>query len=104
MASNPFSTFALNPLPLGNRGPKNLSEFIQRVNAERGGFRNITEDGLREEAEAERNGVVESKEVDMISGKSEDEESADQIGPEEFGAAVNEVYQQAEYVLRGLCM
>lgn len=92
------SSFALGPLPLGERRPQNLSDFIQRVNSERGGFRNITEDSLREEAEVEANGVVESKEVDVLDGKAQDDDSADQPGPEEFQTAISEVYQQAEYV------
>lgn len=97
MALNPSSSFALGPLPVGDRRPKNLSEFIQRVNAERGGFRNVTEDKMREELEAEADGVVESKEADAMMIDSDDGQNADKIGPEEFSKALEEVYQQVGY-------
>ncbi|PSR90726.1 subunit 17 of mediator complex-domain-containing protein [Coniella lustricola] len=90
------SSFALGPLALGDRRPQNLSDFIQRVNAERGGFRNITEESLREEAEADANGVLDSKEVDMLDDKAQDIGSGHQPSPEEFQTAISKVYQQAE--------
>lgn len=89
------ASFALRPLPVGDRRPQNLSEFIQRVNAERGGFRNVTEERIREEVETGANGVVESKEFDLMKDAADDDEHADKVGPEEFTKALEEVYLQA---------
>lgn len=96
MGSNTPASFALRPLPVGDRRPQNLSEFIQRVNAERGGFRTVTEEKMREEVEAAANGVVESKELDHMKD-DDDDELVDKVGPEEFTKALEEVYLQARY-------
>lgn len=110
MASNPAQSFVLRPVPQSDRRPKNLGEFIARVNADRG-FRNVTEESLRKEmeAEAEANGILESKEVDMANGEgadgdgdgsgnsAEDEESSDQVGIEDLHQAIGDVRLHAEY-------
>ncbi|KAI1092937.1 subunit 17 of mediator complex-domain-containing protein [Rostrohypoxylon terebratum] len=72
--SSSSSPFSLRPWPTGDKKPKNLSEFITRVNAERGGFRNMTEAKLREEIAAEENGQIE---VDQSSDGEEEEETDD---------------------------
>lgn len=56
MASISPSPFSLRPWPTGDKKPKKLGEFIARVNAERGGFRNVTEMELREELHAKEDG------------------------------------------------
>jgi mediator of RNA polymerase II transcription subunit 17 len=102
MASTPGSHFALRPLPLpqSERKPANLAEFIARVNTDKGGFRNVTEESLRKELEAEANDVVESKEVDMLNGESDvDGDAESQITFEEFHEAFNEVRRNVEYDL-----
>ncbi|KAI1212506.1 subunit 17 of mediator complex-domain-containing protein [Annulohypoxylon truncatum] len=66
------SPFSLRPWPTGDKKPKNLSEFITRVNAERGGFRNVTEAKLREEIAALEDGHIE---VDRSSDGEEEEEA-----------------------------
>ncbi|KAF3768656.1 hypothetical protein M406DRAFT_23292, partial [Cryphonectria parasitica EP155] len=94
----------LSPLPLGDRRPQNLAEFIQRADFERGGFRNITEEALREEVETDGDGVVDSKEVDMLDGRSGEEEddgldeddSQGKLKPEEYQAAIVEVMEQTD--------
>lgn len=98
MASNSSSSFALRPLPCGDRRPKNLAEFIQRVNTERDGFLNVTEESLRKEMEAEANGIVESKEVDMIDADAgQGEDDADHIGFPELRQVIAQMHEQAEY-------
>lgn len=95
------SSFALRPLPCGDRRPKNLAEFIQRVNTERDGFLNVTEESLRKEMEAETNGIVESKEVEMVDADSgEGEDDADHIGFPELRQVVAQMHAQAEYDFR----
>lgn len=97
MASNPQSSFALRPLPYGDRKPKNLGEFIARINAERGGFRSVTEETLRKEIETQDNGVEDSKDVDM-DVESDDEADSNLVKFEEIHEAVDEVHKNAEYV------
>lgn len=99
MASSSASTFALSPLPVGDRRPKTIAEFIARVNAERGGFRNVTQDSLQKEIEDEANGVVDSMEVDMKDEADEDDELGNQFDPIEFRKALDTVYMEAEYAL-----
>lgn len=101
MASNPGTPFALRPLPFpqSDRKPTTLADFIARVNADKGGFRNVTEESLRKELEAEMNDdVVDSKEVDMLDGDSGVNGDAEQISVEDFHEAINEVRRNAEYV------
>ncbi|EHK18871.1 uncharacterized protein TRIVIDRAFT_193946 [Trichoderma virens Gv29-8] len=40
---------SLRPFPVADQKPKNLAEFIARVNAQPGGFRSVTEEKLRED-------------------------------------------------------
>lgn len=92
------SSFALRPLPCGDRRPKNLAEFIQRVNTERDGFLNVTEESLRKEMEAETNDIVESKEVDMADADDDQaEDTSDHIGFPELRQVVAQMHEQAEY-------
>ncbi|KAI3544879.1 RNA polymerase II mediator complex component SRB4 [Colletotrichum filicis] len=88
-SSMPFSS--LHPVPTGDRKPKSLGEFIARVQAERG-FRNVTEESLKEEVENKKNGVGEVKEEDttMAEGDEEDEE------PPDAGAARMEVLRNID--------
>ncbi|EXF76092.1 RNA polymerase II mediator complex component SRB4 [Colletotrichum fioriniae PJ7] len=88
-SSMPFSS--LHPVPTGDRKPKSLGEFIARVQAERG-FRNVTEESLKEEVENKKNGVGEVKEEDttMVEGDDEDEE------PPDAGAARMEVLRNID--------
>ncbi|KAJ4386412.1 RNA polymerase II mediator complex subunit [Gnomoniopsis smithogilvyi] len=89
-----MTTFALPPLPVGDRKPKSIAEFIARVNTERGGFRNVTQDSLDKEIEDETAGLVESKEVDTKDA-SEAEDPTDQVDLLEFRKALDEVHMQA---------
>ncbi|KAL7800021.1 subunit 17 of mediator complex domain-containing protein [Trichoderma ceciliae] len=49
MSSRDGPPLSLRPFPVADQKPKNLAEFIARVNAQPGGFRSVTEDKLREE-------------------------------------------------------
>lgn len=95
-SSSSSATFALPPLPVGDRRPKTIADFIARVNTERGGFRNVTLDSLQKEIEDETNGLVESKEVDA-NDVSEAEDLTDQVDLLEFRKALDEVHMQAKY-------
>lgn len=91
-----MTTFALPPLPVGDRRPKSIAEFIARVNTERGGFRNVTQDSLDKEIVDEANGLVESQEID-IKDASEAEDLTNQVDLLEFRKALDEVHMQAKY-------
>ncbi|OLN85716.1 Mediator of RNA polymerase II transcription subunit 17 [Colletotrichum chlorophyti] len=69
--SMPFSS--LQPVPSGGRKPKSLGEFIARVQAERG-FRNVTEDSLREEIQNRQDGITEFKQEDTVMADEDGEE------------------------------
>lgn len=69
-----------------------LPELIRRINIERGGFRDLSEDGLRQEiAEAEA-GAGE----DDSSDEEEEEETPDRL--KELVTARDEMLQQLGYV------
>ncbi|KAI8959750.1 subunit 17 of mediator complex-domain-containing protein [Daldinia sp. FL1419] len=65
------SPFSLRPWPIGDKKPKNLGEFIARISAQSGGFRNVTEAKLREEIAAQEDNHIEAE------GSSEEEEDED---------------------------
>jgi hypothetical protein len=93
MASKPQS-FPFRPWPAGDRKPKTIAEFIQRVSTERGGFREVTIESLRREIEAQENGVVSTSDVDM-DAESDEEEN---LGT----ATVEEIQKSREEVLKNI--
>lgn len=87
------SPFSLRPWPIGDKKPKNLGEFIARVNAERGGFRNVTEAKLREEIAAQEDGRVE---IERSSDEEEEEEETDADKSKNVMEARDEVLKNLE--------
>ncbi|KAM6523833.1 RNA polymerase II mediator complex subunit [Fusarium solani] len=73
---------SLRPNPVADRRPKNIADFIARVNAQPGGFRALSEDKLREEIaarDAANGDAAEDKDVHMAeTGQDEDDEDEDQ--------------------------
>ncbi|KAK0633099.1 subunit 17 of mediator complex-domain-containing protein [Immersiella caudata] len=67
------SPLALQPAPPPSRGPQTVAEFIQRVNAEPGGFRALNQDDLRKQIEARRN-KGETDDVEMVDAEDDDDE------------------------------
>ncbi|KAI5464048.1 subunit 17 of mediator complex-domain-containing protein [Mariannaea sp. PMI_226] len=80
MAPSDDPPLSLRPHPVADNKPKNLAEFINRVNAQPGGFRSLSETKLREEAAAsagtKQNGELMEEDVDMSDGVVADEEDA----------------------------
>ncbi|CAM1501804.1 Fc.00g037880.m01.CDS01 [Cosmosporella sp. VM-42] len=85
MDGHPLS---LRPTPVADGKPKNIAEFIARVNAQPGGFRALDEKKLREEIRAreelkrrEENGEImsteEDEDVDMSDGQDDDDDAND---------------------------
>lgn len=79
------SPFSIRPIKApGDRKPKNLAEFIARVNASRpGGFRTLDEADLRkqiEERKQNQNAGADTTDVHMEDGAgSEDEAETDVV-------------------------
>ena len=65
---------SLLPGPPPTRGPQTVAEFIQRINAEPGGFRSLNEHDLRRRIEASRHKADED--VDMEDAEEPDESAA----------------------------
>lgn len=86
----PFSS--LQPLPIGGRKPKNVGEFIARIQAERG-FRNVTEASLREEIAAKESADVKDEDVTMTGSDDEQDEA-----PKDIRVVRAEILRNIEYV------
>lgn len=88
------SRVSLRPAPIANNNSIPLPQLIARINAERGGFRNISEDSLRQEiAEAEFGPKEEEDESSSEDG--EPEEQADHL--KELLTARDEILGQIEH-------
>lgn len=92
MSSEGDPPLSLRPFPVADQKPKNLAEFIARVNAQPGGFRSITEDKLREEL---RN----SEDPDAADDQDEVSEAAGEadVAEKDPGVARMEVLKNIEY-------
>lgn len=60
MATNGQAPFSLRPWPTGDKNPQNLADFISRVNAQPGGFRNLSEAELRKDIQSQQYGRIEN--------------------------------------------
>lgn len=68
---------SLRPFPVADKSPKNLADFIARVNALPGGFRDVTEAKLRDEMAARADpDAASDDDVSMDEGDEDDEDSA----------------------------
>ncbi|RYO88376.1 hypothetical protein DL766_003055 [Monosporascus sp. MC13-8B] len=76
MASTDPTRFSLRPWPIGDKKPKTLNEFVTRVNFERHGFYNVTEDKLHEEISAQEQDAMRIEDEGLAS-PSESEDEAD---------------------------
>lgn len=65
---------SVRPPPVADRKPRNIADFIARVNAQPGGFRTISEAKLREEIAQENvaGGDLQHKDVDMAEADEDD--------------------------------
>lgn len=77
MAGSNQTPFSLRPWPTGDKKPHNLAEFISRVNAQPGGFRNLNQADLRREIQAGQQGRVEDDAAN--SSEAEEEEDDDEV-------------------------
>jgi mediator of RNA polymerase II transcription subunit 17 len=72
----------LRPFPVADKAPKNLADFIARVNTQSGGFRDVTEGRLRDDIksrETVNGGDPDQEDVDMSDGGHDDEPAKDAL-------------------------
>lgn len=95
-------TFALRPPPVGDRRPKTLAQFIARVHAERGAFRNINEASLREEIRASKDGESKQADDDVVMGDADAEDEPQDNSKDrakDLATARLEALKQIEYAI-----
>ncbi|KAL2183135.1 hypothetical protein L209DRAFT_767300 [Thermothelomyces heterothallicus CBS 203.75] len=95
--------FSLQPRTAPQQGPRSISEFIQRANAQPGGFRALNWADVRRELEASQNGGGDH-DVDMTGDGSEaDSESAETkdiaAAREEILRAIHQTHQISMFAL-----
>ncbi|KJZ72564.1 hypothetical protein HIM_08088 [Hirsutella minnesotensis 3608] len=79
MAPNDGQPLSLRPFPVADKDPKNLAEFIARVNAQPGGFRDVTEAKLQDEIKASGHvdaAIIDHDDVDMADAGDDDDAPA----------------------------
>ncbi|KAK4102955.1 hypothetical protein N658DRAFT_495031 [Parathielavia hyrcaniae] len=82
--------FMLQPRTAPPQGPQSIREFIQRLNAEPGGFRTLNAAELRRELDANQNGDHDDHDVDM-TGDSSDAEVDEDAETKDITAAREEI-------------
>lgn len=75
MASGDGPPLSMRPFPVADKSPKNLADFIARVNALPGGFRSVTETSLEEDIHARNE--TDGEDVDMSSDADDDNDDDD---------------------------
>lgn len=80
MASPEGPPLSLRPFPVADKAPKNLADFIARVNTQPGGFRDVTEAKLRDEIKSREilgAGDSDTEDVDMSDAVNDDDQAKD---------------------------
>jgi hypothetical protein len=85
---------SLRPVPIADKKPKNISDFIARVNAQPGGFRSLNADQLRADIQARRDRGEAEDDADLDSS---DEEEGEDDGPKDLNLIRMEVLKNIEY-------
>lgn len=95
MSSSSQSPFSLRPWPTGDKKAKTLAEFIARVNSTPNGFRNLTEESVRQEMAAGEDGRG-AEATDDMSVDSEGNEGSATATIEDIRAARDELIRNSE--------
>ncbi|TRX90013.1 hypothetical protein FHL15_009114 [Xylaria flabelliformis] len=110
MISNNQTPFSLRPWPTGDKKPQNLAEFISRVNAQPGGFRDVNEARLRREIQEKQQESLEDDGMDTSEGDDDDDEVEEVKGKtalvarEEFLKKVDFAHQSAMLALDSISL
>ena len=59
-------SLSLQAPPTVNKGKKSLECLIERINEQKGSFRNVTEENLEEEIQTSHNGEAETSDDDVL--------------------------------------
>ena len=59
-------SLSLQALPIVNKDKKSLEYLIERINEQKGSFRNVTEESLEGEIQIYRNGEAETSDDDVL--------------------------------------
>lgn len=98
MAPGDSTPLSLRPFPVADKKPKNVSDFIARVNAQPGGFRSLSEAKLREDAARQAAGDGDADDDDMdISEAEDDEEDEAAAAREDPNLARMDILRNIEY-------
>ncbi|KAI1116632.1 subunit 17 of mediator complex-domain-containing protein [Nemania sp. NC0429] len=97
MAANSQTAFSLRPWPTGDKKPQNLAEFISRVNAQPGGFRNLNEAKLRQEIQAGQQGRIEEDDAANSSEEEEDDDDAEEVKGKTAAVAREEFLRNIDF-------
>lgn len=96
------TSLSLRPFPISDTKPKALGDFIGRVNAHPGGFRELSEEKLRQDIEQQKNASGNGQDVDMSDDEDEagEDEGADgnEAGSQDVIQGRIQVLQNIEYV------
>lgn len=94
----PEFPLSLRSWPSTEDPARNLPSLIERINVERGGFRNITEESLRQEID-EAEAAAASGELNASEAEGKDENHADEVPDrqKQLQAARDEILMQIEY-------
>lgn len=100
MSQSKGTSLSLRPFPISDSKPKSLGDFISRINAQPGGFREVSEDKLRQEQQLAQRIALDGQDADMSDG-DEDEGDGDALGgngSQDLMQTRMEVLQNIEYV------
>ncbi|KAI0402440.1 subunit 17 of mediator complex-domain-containing protein [Xylaria palmicola] len=110
MTTNNQTPFSLRPWPTRHKTPQNLAEFISRVNAEPGGFRNLNEAQLRRELQEKQQGKSNDDGADSSEEDDDDDETEEvrgktaQVAREEFLRNIDSAHQSAMLALDSISL
>ncbi|PHH69386.1 hypothetical protein CDD82_7790 [Ophiocordyceps australis] len=98
MAAHDSASLSLRPFPVADKDPKNLAEFIARVNAQPGGFRALSESSLRQEItsrDQEGTAAVDDDDDDDDDDNDDDDDGQDEMAHAHGAAAADDAPSDA---------
>ena len=87
---------SLRPFPVADKEPKNLADFIARVNALPGGFRSVTEDKLQDEIQSQNGRATGTQPDDVDMSDAEDGQDDEAAAARDPNMARMEVLKNIE--------
>ena len=97
-------SLALRPWPTHDKSPQSIEEFIARINAERNGFKNLSQAVLQRQINNEKEDcgmMKDTSQDDMIEVSSQDGSENEEEQKKRLFLAREEVLRNIEYALVG---